>query len=259
MEERRDSNGSHRQCSSLPILMPVPACLATTRTKKASCAPYTIILSGSQRFPPLQNQFHQGYWPFCHRHRGAVLDREFYRSAFKQCSGRQCGNTLFPGKSRSLLMRDAVSVQYIGSNMDADNSKQFDITVERLATRRSTRRVSCPGRKWDFVPGNYSFDLNTNLSSYEFQYTISGRDTNETVQRKIMRLINNANIGLNATLVSNDRGQNALPSRRSRLVSCDSEQYLFEITPAPDRVPYAPCARSASTTSRKCRSIRSFC
>ena len=100
---------------------------------------------------------------------------------------------------------DAVSVQYIGSNMDADNSKQFDITVERLATPQVNRGVYLAQGASDFVPGNYSFDLNTNLSSYEFQYTISGRDTNETVQRKIMRLINNANIGLNATLVSNDR------------------------------------------------------
>lgn len=32
--------------------MPVPACLATTRTKKASCAPYTIILSKLIKIPP---------------------------------------------------------------------------------------------------------------------------------------------------------------------------------------------------------------
>ena len=118
---------------------------------------------------------------------------------------------------------DAVSVQYIGSNVEADNSAQFEVTVERLA----------PGAS-DFVPGNYSFDLNTNLSSYEFQYTISGRDTNETVQRKIMRLINNANIGLNATLVSNDRGQNALSITSQQTGLSDNEQYLFEIMPAPD-------------------------
>ena len=65
--------------------------------KKASCAPYTIILSKLIKIPPLQNQFHQGYRPFCHRHQGAgPLDREFYRSAFKQCSGRQCGTRFFP-------------------------------------------------------------------------------------------------------------------------------------------------------------------
>ena len=75
-----------------------------------------------------------------------------------------------------------MSVQYIGSNMDADNSKQFDITVERLATPQVNRGVYLAPGASDFVPGNYSFDLNTNLSSYEFQYTISGRDTNETVQ-----------------------------------------------------------------------------
>ena len=34
-----------------------------------------------------------------------------------------------------------MSVQYIGSNMDADNSKQFDITVERLATPQVNRGV----------------------------------------------------------------------------------------------------------------------
>ena len=123
---------------------------------------------------------------------------------------------------------------YIGSNMDADNSKQFDVTVERLATPQVNRGVYLAPGASDFVPGNYSFDLNTNLSSYEFQYTISGRDTNETVQRKIMRLINNANIGLNATLVSNDRGQNALSITSQQTGLSDNEQYLFEIMPAPD-------------------------
>ena len=129
---------------------------------------------------------------------------------------------------------DAVSVQYIGSNMNADNSKQFDVTVERLATPQVNRGVYLAPGASDFVPGNYSFDLNTNLSSYEFQYTISGRDTNETAQRKIMRLINNANIGLNATLVSNDRGQNALSITSQQTGLSDNEQYLFEIMPAPD-------------------------
>ena len=49
-----------------------------------------------------------------------------------------------------------------------------------------------------------------------------------------MRLINNANIGLNATLVSNDRGQNALSITSQQTGLGDSEQYLFEIMPAPD-------------------------
>lgn len=154
---------------------------------------------------------------------------------------------------------DAVSVQYIGSNMDADNSKQFDITVERLATPQVNRGVYLAPGASDFVPGNYSFDLNTNLSSYEFQYTISGRDTNETVQRKIMRLINNANIGLNATLVSNDRGQNALSITSQQTVSAIASSTCLRLCRRRTVVPYAPCARSASTTSRKCRSIRSFC
>ena len=69
---------------------------------------------------------------------------------------------------------DAVSVQYIGSNMDADNSKQFDITVERLATPQVNRGVYLAPGASDFVPGNYSFDLNTNLSSYEFQRSGGG-------------------------------------------------------------------------------------
>ena len=97
----------------------------------------------------------------------------------------------------------------IGSNMDADNSKQFDITVERLATPQVNRGVYLAPGASDFVPGNYSFDLNTNLSSYEFQYTISGRDTS---RRKIMRLIS---VPISVNLFPTTADRMRFPSRRS--------------------------------------------
>ena len=243
--------------------MPVPVMSATTRNKKPAARriQYNIVKVNKDSPFTKINFTRIPQYSFCHRHQREYTTRsrisKFYRSAFKQCPDDR--NTLFPGKIAQSSDEDAVSVQYIGSNMDADNSKQFDITVERLATPQVNCGVYLAPGASDFAPGNYSFDLNTNLSSYEFQYTISGRDTNETVQRKIMRLINNANIGLNATLVSNDRGQNALSITSQQTGLGDSESSTcLRLCRRRTVVPYAPCARSASTTSRKCRSIRSF-
>ena len=50
----------------------------------------------------------------------------------------------------------------------------------------------------DVDPGSYSFDLNTNTRSYEFQYTVNTNDTNLSVLQKLSKLVNSAGIGLSA-------------------------------------------------------------
>ena len=82
--------------------------------------------------------------------------------------------------------------------------------------------------------GSYSFDLITDLSSYEFQYSVSGKETNRDVQDKLVRLINNANVGLRASVIEDGRGYGAVQIASTQTGLVENEKFLFEVIPAPD-------------------------
>ena len=142
--------------------------------------------------------------------------------------------SIFSKKIAQSSDEDAVGVQYIGQDQNVDNSLHFDVEVKHLATPQINRGSFLTANASDFKPGNYSFDLTTNLSSYEFQYSINGNDSNYDVQQKLVRLINNANVGLKAALISNTKGQNALEITSLQTGLSDTERFLFEIMPSPD-------------------------
>lgn len=129
---------------------------------------------------------------------------------------------------------EIVGAEYIGRQQDADDSLHFDVEVLHLATPQINRGAYLTGDKAGFKPGTYSFDLNTFLSSYEFQYSVNSSDTNRDVQDKLIRLINNANVGLSAGLVTNEKGQTALEITSEQTGLGENERFLFEIIPAPD-------------------------
>ena len=98
---------------------------------------------------------------------------------------------------------DTVSVQYIGD----DNSKSvpsFDIEVKQLASSQEN-----VGRFLFNIPvslpeDNYSFDVGIGEMNYEFQFHISEGESNRGIQERLVRLINNAGVGLGASLIEND-------------------------------------------------------
>lgn len=128
----------------------------------------------------------------------------------------------------------SVEAEYIGADKSADRSLDFSIEVKQLATPQiNLGNYLEPGRS-DIAPGSYSFDLSTTLSSYEFQYNVGSNDTNRTVQEKLKRLINSANVGLKADIVENKAGQTALQIESRQTGLNETDQYLFEIMPTPD-------------------------
>lgn len=129
---------------------------------------------------------------------------------------------------------EIVTAEYIGQNKDAENSLPFDVEVKQLATPQTNLGAFLTPAKADLAPGTYSFDLSTNLSSYEFQFSVSGRDSNQDVQEKIIRLINNANVGLRASLVENNQGNCAIQITSLQTGLAENERYVFEIMPTPD-------------------------
>ena len=140
--------------------MPVPARLATTRTKKASCAPYTIILSKLIKIPPLYKiNFTRDTGRFAIDIKEQARSIENFIAALSNNAPDDNAEHAFSRKIAQSSDEDAVSVQYIGSNMDADNSKQFDVTVERLATPQVNRGVYLAPGASDFCAGQLQLRL----------------------------------------------------------------------------------------------------
>lgn len=128
---------------------------------------------------------------------------------------------------------DVVTAEYIGSDdTDEANVKGFEIQVKQLASNQVNVGNYLNPERLDVDPGSYSFDLNTNTRSYEFQYTVNTNDTNLSVLQKLSKLVNSAGIGLSATVETNDLGQVALRVASKQTGISEQEDHLFEILPS---------------------------
>lgn len=129
---------------------------------------------------------------------------------------------------------DSVKVEYIGQDKSPNRSLKFNIEVKQLASTQVNLGHYMNPEKSDIAPGSYRFDLSTALSSYEFQYNVGSNDTNRSVQEKIKRLINSANVALQADIVEDNAGNTALRIESRQIGLGENEHYLFEIMPSPD-------------------------
>ena len=78
-----------------------------------------------------------------------------------------------------------------------------------------------------FVPGNYSFNLDTTNSAYEFQFTVSQGENNSQILNKLSDLINNASLGITSHVIDNSGNESALQLTSSQTGLSESEKYLF--------------------------------
>jgi len=128
---------------------------------------------------------------------------------------------------------DVVTAEYIGSDdTDAENIHGFEIQVQQLASNQVNLGNYLNPERLDIEPGSYSFDLNTNTRSYEFQYTVNDGESNLTVLQKLAKLVNSAGIGLSATVDTNEIGQVALRIASKQTGISENEEYLFQIVPS---------------------------
>lgn len=130
-----------------------------------------------------------------------------------------------------------VTAEYIGKTDESDITG-FEIQVKQLACAQTNHGNYLTNDRLDIEPGLYSFDLNTNTSSYEFQFSVTSNDTNASLLQKLAKLVNNAAIGLNAAVETNDMGQSALKITSRQTGISPDEDYLFQILPVaePDSI-----------------------
>jgi flagellar hook-associated protein 2 len=127
---------------------------------------------------------------------------------------------------------DTVSVDYVGDGTEQNTASQFEIQINRLASPQVNTGNFLRSGALSFIPGAYSFDLNTGSSAYEFQYNVNEGDTNGDVVDKLARLVNRSNLGIDASVLENDDGEVALSLTSHQTGLGENETSLFTINPS---------------------------
>ena len=138
---------------------------------------------------------------------------------------------LFQKKVAVSSQEDVVSVEYIGNGGEKENTNSFQLEVRALAKPQINQGLFLKSDGHALTPGAYSFDLTTSSNSYEFQFNVGSGDDNKDVQQKLMRLINNANIGLHAEVLDDEHDTSAIRIQSRRTGLNEGEDFLFKITP----------------------------
>ncbi len=108
---------------------------------------------------------------------------------------------------------DTDIAEVVGQLEGAEEREAVTLQVKQLASPQENRGKFIPEDDMDLPPGSYSFDVATQNSNYELQFTIGDNDTNKDVQGKLARLINNFKLGLNASVEEDGGGNTALVIR----------------------------------------------
>ncbi len=118
---------------------------------------------------------------------------------------------LFSMKTAYSDNEDLVSVEYIAEDADDTEVPQsFSLEVESFATPQiNTSKFLKANQTVALEPNSYSFDILTNKLHYELQFNVNEGETNNDLQQKLARLINNSDIGVSAKVVET-RGLSAL-------------------------------------------------
>lgn len=127
---------------------------------------------------------------------------------------------------------EQVSVKYVGDGTEENSSEEFTIAVEKLASPQINTGNFLMDEEMNFTPGSYSFDLNTNASSFELQYNVNSGETNRDIINKLHKLISTSNLGISSEIIEDGNGASALRLLSNQTGLSDNEEYLFSIKPA---------------------------
>jgi len=113
-------------------------------------------------------------------------------------------NGIFSKKNAYSSDEEIATVSYLGSKTPQEGIPEFELEVQELASPQENMGLFLMNIPIDLKPDTYSFDVNINDMNYEFQFSIGSGESNLDVQNRLVRLINNADIGLKASLAESD-------------------------------------------------------
>ena len=126
---------------------------------------------------------------------------------------------------------EIVSAKYVGSKKPDDDFPSYEVEVTHLASSQVNLGKFLPADEPNTLsPDTYSFDVGIEDLNYEFQFSIKASDTNNDIQSRLSRLINNANIGMSAQVITDDNGRSALRMESDATGLKDGKKAQFVIS-----------------------------
>ncbi|MBQ8199314.1 MAG: flagellar filament capping protein FliD [Lachnospiraceae bacterium] len=128
---------------------------------------------------------------------------------------------------------EIASAKYIGMQEDGNEASAptFRLEVAELAKNQvNTGNTLVSDERIGLAEGSYSFDVSIKDISYEFQFELHGDDTNIEVQNRLQRLIQSANIGLEASVLEDSEGNSSLKLESVSTGLTPDKDILFEIS-----------------------------
>lgn len=111
---------------------------------------------------------------------------------------------LFHKKSAYSTDETVAAVSYAGSEDSVSDIPVFQLEVHSLASSQENLGLFLPSGRTSLEADTYSFDISINDMNYEFQFSVGEDETNRSVQERLVRLVNNADIGLRASLAESE-------------------------------------------------------
>ncbi len=128
---------------------------------------------------------------------------------------------------------DIASAKYIGLSDGGENASAptFRLEVAQLAKNQvNLGNALVSEDRLDLPAGSYSFDVSIKDASYEFQFELHEEDTNLDIQSRLQRLIESANIGLEASVIEDGEGNSSLKLESVATGIASGKELLFEIS-----------------------------
>ena len=124
-----------------------------------------------------------------------------------------------------------VTAKYIGEDESNDSMiEDFTVEVHKLATPQTNTGKYLTNSNRNLQSGSYAFNIEVNGLDYEFQFGVKEEDANIDVQNKLARLINNANIGLKAQVLT-EKTESAL---QITSLETGEDGLIFRVTDIPE-------------------------
>lgn len=123
------------------------------------------------------------------------------------------------------------SASYIGTPADSANAPTVEVEVRALASQQINMGKYLPADEpIGLHASTYSFDVNIDELNYEFQFNIKPEDTNRSVQERLTRLINNANIGISSQILTDEENNSCLRLESNVTGLKDTKPHIFHVT-----------------------------
>lgn len=137
---------------------------------------------------------------------------------------------LFRKKSAYSTDEGIATASYVGPEDSGAEVPDFQVEVHSLATSQENLGLFLQGNsRAGLSPDTYSFDVNINDMNYEFQFSVGENETNLAVQERLVRLINNSDIGLRASLAESE-GRTSLRLTSEATGLAPGKDYIFAIS-----------------------------